>query len=68
MPVYEFRCATCDATFEVLRPVAAASEPALCPDGHTDTARLLSLIAPTRAGAPAGGGGCCAGGACACAN
>jgi len=51
--------------------MAQAAEPALCPQGHDDTVKLLSTVAVTgRAGSPAplpgsGGGGCC-GGACAC--
>jgi len=34
MPLYEFRCRTCDTNFEVRRPMAEASEPAVCPQGH----------------------------------
>ncbi|HWL44354.1 MAG TPA: zinc ribbon domain-containing protein [Ilumatobacter sp.] len=71
MAVYEYRCRTCDDTFEQRRPMTAAGDPAECPQGHTDTVRLLSMFA--RAGvaagvaAPAasGGGGCCGGG-CGC--
>ncbi|WP_181782475.1 FmdB family zinc ribbon protein, partial [Pseudonocardia pini] len=42
MPRYEFRCRECArrggrATFEVDRPMAAASDPADCPQGHADT-------------------------------
>ncbi|MGH8825585.1 MAG: FmdB family zinc ribbon protein [Jiangellaceae bacterium] len=72
MPRYDFRCRACGATFEVSRPMADSSEPALCPVGHDDTVKLLSTVAVTgRASAasasPASGsgGGCC-GGACAC--
>lgn len=73
MPRYEFRCRECSSTFEVDRPMAAASEPAACPHGHDDTVKLLSTIslggrsgggarpAPVPAG---GGGGCCGGGCC----
>ncbi|QDY76572.1 FmdB family zinc ribbon protein [Streptomyces qinzhouensis] len=70
MPRYEFRCRTCDDTFEVDRPMARSGEPASCPDGHDDTVKLLSAVAVggTAAGAPApsggGGGGCCGGGRC----
>ncbi|MEI8239059.1 MAG: FmdB family zinc ribbon protein, partial [Actinomycetota bacterium] len=28
MPLYEFRCRTCDDTFEVRRPMSEASDPA----------------------------------------
>ncbi|MET7374327.1 MULTISPECIES: FmdB family zinc ribbon protein [Micromonospora] len=71
MPRYEFRCRACGDTFEVNRSMAAAGEPASCPQGHADTVKLLSAVAVTgrSGGAPApaagGGGGCC-GGACGC--
>ncbi|MFD7441984.1 zinc ribbon domain-containing protein [Streptomyces sp. NPDC059909] len=72
MPRYEYRCRTCDDTFEVSRPMAESSAPAACPVGHEDTVKLLSAVAVggTRtqsAPAPAGnggGGGCCGGGCC----
>lgn len=73
MPLYEFRCRTCDDTFEVRRPMSQAGDPATCPAGHDDAVRLLSVFASV--GAPSGGsspapmprmtgGGC--GGGCAC--
>ncbi|HET6215108.1 MAG TPA: zinc ribbon domain-containing protein [Micromonosporaceae bacterium] len=72
MPRYEFRCRTCESTFEVRRPMSASADPADCPRGHGDTVKLLSTVALTGrggsgvpAGAPAAGGGCC-GGACGC--
>ena len=75
MATYEFRCRACGATFEERRAMAEADRPATCPDGHTDTTRLLSVFASVSSGgasgAPAptapsmGGGGCC-GGACGC--
>jgi putative FmdB family regulatory protein len=71
VPLYEFRCKTCDDTFEVRRPMSQAGEPATCPDGHPGAVRLLSVFASVGGGAapaPAAtsktGGGC--GGACAC--
>ncbi|MGW7058235.1 FmdB family zinc ribbon protein [Streptomyces sp. NPDC054904] len=73
MPRYEYRCRTCDDTFEVSRPMAESSAPANCPAGHADTVKLLSAVAVggssggSAAPAPAmggGGGGCCGGGAC----
>ncbi|MHA6627619.1 FmdB family zinc ribbon protein [Pseudonocardia sichuanensis] len=67
MPRYDFRCRECGSTFEVSRPMTAASDPALCPDGHDDTVKLLSTVAVGgRSAAPAGGGGggCCGGGCC----
>ncbi|HEY8527203.1 MAG TPA: zinc ribbon domain-containing protein [Acidimicrobiales bacterium] len=68
MPLYDFRCRTCDETFEVRRPMAEADEPATCPQGHTDTLRLLPIVslggraeAPAQ---PAPAGGCGAGCVC----
>ncbi|MDP8928920.1 MAG: zinc ribbon domain-containing protein [Actinomycetota bacterium] len=67
MPVYEYRCRDCGHEFEALRPVGAASDVAACPNGHDDTVRRLSLVAPTpRPTASSGPAPCCAGG-CACA-
>jgi putative FmdB family regulatory protein len=71
MPLYEYRCRTCDEVFEVRKPMSESNAPAACPGGHADTVRLLSMFA--RAGAASSvaverptGGGCC-GGACGCA-
>jgi putative FmdB family regulatory protein len=72
MPTYEFRCRTCDSVFEERRPMAEASDPAACPEGHADTVRLLSFLAAARpdrangSAAMAGAGGGCCGGACGC--
>ena len=78
MPVYEYLCRTCEDRFEVRRSMSEAGEPVACPDGHTDTARLLSVFASVGRGAnsagggasagarPVSGGGCGAG--CACAH
>lgn len=74
MPLYEFRCRTCDDTFEVRRPMSESSDPATCPQGHEGAVRLLSVFAsvggggtPSPAAAtPRTGGGC--GGGCACAH
>jgi len=73
MPLYEFRCRTCDDTFEVRRSMSQAGDPATCPAGHDDSVRLLSVFAsvgaPASGGAPAPmprmtGGGC--GSGCGC--
>jgi len=72
MPLYEYRCRTCDSTFELRRTMADANAPAACPDGHDDAVRLLSVFAATggasssgaSAAMPSGGGGC--GAACGC--
>ena len=70
MPRYEYRCRACGATFERDRPMAEATAPAQCPQGHDDTVKLLSTVsvggrASTATRQPDGGGGCC-GGACGC--
>ena len=55
--------------------MAAADDPAPCPNGHTDTVRLLPTVAvtrikaggtagPSRKPAPPSAGGCCGGGCC----
>ncbi|MEV6602268.1 zinc ribbon domain-containing protein [Actinoplanes sp. NPDC051346] len=75
MPRYDFRCRACGDTFELNRPMAEASAPATCPQGHADTVKLLSTVAFTGRGgsvpsmpsmpSPPAGGGCCGGG-CGC--
>lgn len=45
MPIYEYRCKSCDQTFETLRGMRDDS-PAACPGcGGAETMRLLSLFA-----------------------
>ena len=66
MPIYEYRCKSCDTTFELRRPASESQAPATCPDGH-EARRVLSVFAtvgaPATAAAPAGG----CGPGCACA-
>jgi putative FmdB family regulatory protein len=69
VPRYEYRCRTCEQTFQVTRPMSESADQAACPDGHADTRRLLSIAGmtgttATAAPARAGGGGCCGGGCC----
>ena len=75
MPLYEFKCRTCDDTFEVRRPMSEAGDPATCPQGHDGAVRLLSVFASVGAQRRlrpgclpprATGGGC--GGGCGCAH
>ena len=47
MPIYEFRCRTCDERFEVRRPMRDADAPGACPRGHDDVVRLLPVFATT---------------------
>ena len=57
MPLYEFRCRSCDDRFESWLAAGDALSGVACPDGHTDTVRLFSAVAVTgragSAGAPA---------------
>ena len=70
MPLYEYRCRTCDERFELRRAMVDSDLATPCPEGHDDTVRLLSMFGvqtgaaavPVAAGV---GGGCC-GGACGC--
>ena len=75
MPLYEYRCRTCDETFERRRPMSESSAPAECTAGHVDSVRLLSVFAnvgasgasssPSAAAAPRPSGGVCGSG-CGC--
>jgi putative FmdB family regulatory protein len=72
MPLYDYRCRTCEAVYEERRPMADADTPATCPSGHVGAARLLPVFATTGRGAEPGpgtggappAGGC--GGGCMC--
>jgi putative FmdB family regulatory protein len=73
MPRYDYRCRACGTTFELRRPMSQSDAPAMCPAGHEDAVKLMSMVAVTGTAsgggaAPAqgqgGGGGCCGGGCC----
>ena len=69
MPRYDVRCRACGVTFEITRTMSRADEPAPCPHGHTDTARLLPTVGvttrvTTRDPRPGGQAGSCCGGGC----
>lgn len=69
MPIYEYRCATCDESFELRRPVGESQSAATCSSGHP-ARRVLSVFATVGGGAPEAAapmasGGC--GANCACA-
>ncbi len=73
MPLYDYRCTTCDAVYEARRSMADADRPATCPAGHVGAVRLLPVFATTGGAEPAPGGGMCGaplsggcGGGCAC--
>jgi putative FmdB family regulatory protein len=74
MPLYEYFCASCQHTFETMRPAKEADAPATCPAcQHASSQRILSLFASSvksngaASSLPMSGGGCC-GGACGCHN
>jgi putative FmdB family regulatory protein len=72
VPLYEYRCLSCDELFEARRSMAEADDGVSCPDGHGDVRRLLSVFgtsgrATQTVSAPAAAApvrGC--GGGCAC--
>ncbi|MDA8279124.1 MAG: zinc ribbon domain-containing protein [Actinomycetota bacterium] len=76
VPLYEFRCRSCDRVFERRLSHQDRHQVTPCPEGHADTVRLLSRFSTARAqavpaltpcGAPSPGGcggGGCGGGAC----
>jgi putative FmdB family regulatory protein len=68
MPRYDYRCRTCDATFEVSRSLTEPERAVTCPAGHDAASRVFTAVAVgggAPAPAPAGGGdGCCGGGCC----
>jgi putative FmdB family regulatory protein len=82
VPRYEYRCRACGDTFEQSRPMSESAAPAVCPQGHDDTVKLLSTVAVGGRAGSAGGfgessarasraaeprsGGGCCGGACGC--
>ena len=42
MPIYEYRCAACDAAFESIRPVSRADDPIECKTCGQPATRQLS--------------------------
>ncbi len=71
MPMYEYYCAKCSTTFELMRAMMHRDATATCPKGHAGARRTLSMFASVRKGAagesmPSGGGCGCGGGACGC--
>ena len=79
MALYEYKCSDCEEQFDVMRSMAAADEPAQCPEcGGTESRRLISNFTSITPGASTlssnpvmdariasgGGGGCCGGGCC----
>ena len=42
MPIYEFRCPSCEQKFDVMKPREKAGDPAVCPDDGTEAHRVFS--------------------------
>ena len=42
MPTYDFRCTSCDATFEAFRSFAQGTEDIVCPEDGAPATRLFS--------------------------
>lgn len=71
MPIYEYFCPECRATFEKLRPISSSDAEVTCPRCGSPVKRMVSLMAAVgRSGEDAefssGGGGCDCGGSCGC--
>jgi putative FmdB family regulatory protein len=71
MPLYEYYCPKCAATYELLRQMQRSEEPGTCPKGHGAGARTITAFAPiAKSGAvasmPSGGGCACGRGGCGC--
>jgi len=61
MPLYEYQCQDCEATFDALRGMDEADDPITCPKcGSERTHRAISLFAAIgESGVVAGGGDAC---------
>jgi putative FmdB family regulatory protein len=59
VPAYDYRCRTCETTFEVRCGMDQDALPVSCPRGHDDVARVASEV--NAGGLPDGccGEGCC---------
>ena len=44
MPIYEYRCSSCNSKFELLRGLSKASEGTECPRCHSPAERILSTF------------------------
>ncbi|MBI2919424.1 MAG: zinc ribbon domain-containing protein [Chloroflexi bacterium] len=66
MPLYEYSCTSCGHGFEVLRAMAQADDPAICPRCSNSGKRRMSRVASFAKGddgvlSPVGGGSSCGG-------
>ncbi len=42
MPIYAFKCPTCDERFDLRRSFAEYDDPASCPNGHEGAQRIIT--------------------------
>ncbi len=66
MPLYEYRCDSCDHSFEILQKIGDGADGLTCPEcGDAGLEKQLSTfsgaVAGKTAAAPAPAGGCCQG-------
>lgn len=47
MPLYEYRCRSCNDRFEVWLGAGDSRTDVACPEGHTETVRVFSTSAMT---------------------
>ncbi len=45
MPIYEYRCDSCEKEFEQMRPISQSGDPAKCPTCGADSQKLPSVFA-----------------------
>lgn len=74
MPIYDYKCAACNSTYDIYHKTREVAEDVVCPScGSTKHTRLMSVPAAavmngasssTSAGSSCESGGGCCGGAC----
>lgn len=72
MPFYDYKCTTCEDTFEVFLPTLVSQKQILCPQGHNSVVKLLPLISIAKQNSDKNsnknlqGAPTCCGGSCGC--